>query len=199
MVVEGRSRFADRIGERITLENFSLYDDGQLPEALNTATVDAEGVPRQKTTLIEKGVLKSFLFDTYYARIFGEAESTANASRGGQGFNSTPQIGVSTLVVSKGPVSINTAISELSEGIYMQDYIMGLEHSDPISGDFSAVAPQSLYIKDGEVEGALEPVTIAGNYYKGLNDIRHLCSDEILTPFNIMLPSIVIDGFTVSG
>ena len=69
----------------------------------------------------------------------------------------------------------------------------------PISGDFSAVAPQSLYIKDGEIVGALNPVTIAGNFYKGLNDIRHLCSDEILTPFNIKLPSIVIDGFTASG
>ena len=199
MVVEGRSRFSDRIGEKIALDKFSLYDDGQLPEALNTAAIDAEGVPRQKTTLIEKGILKSFLFDTYYARIFSEAESTANASRGGQGFNSTPQIGVSTLVVPKGPKDVETAINELSEGIYMQDYVMGLNHSDPISGDFSAVAPQSLHIKNGEIIGALDPITIAGNFYKGLKDFNHLCNDQVLTPFNIKLPTFVIDGFTVSG
>jgi PmbA protein len=198
MVVEGRSRFADRIGEEITLKDFSLYDDGQLPEGLNTSAYDAEGLPKTKTTLVEKGVLKHFLFDTYYARIFG-TESTASASRGGQGYNSTPQIGISTLTIPEGSITIEDAISEISEGIYMQDYVMGLGHSDPISGDFSAVAPQSLYIKDGEIAGSLDPVTIGGNFYKGLNSIRHLCSDIMLTPWNIKIPSLVIDGFTVSG
>jgi PmbA protein len=198
MVVEGRSRFADRIGEEIALKEFSLYDDGQLPEGLSTSAFDAEGIPTQKTTLIENGILKNFLFDTYYARVFG-TESTANASRSGQGFTSTPQIGVTSLIISEGSANQETAISEISEGIFIQDYIMGLGHSDPISGDFSAVAPQSLYIKDGEIAGSLDPVTIAGNFYKGFNDILHLCNDAILTPWNIKTPTIVIDGFTVSG
>jgi len=197
-VVEGRSRFSDRIGEEISLSEFSLYDDGQLPEALNTSAIDAEGLPRQKTSLVEDGVLKHFLFDSYYARIFG-AESTANASRAGQGYTSTPNIGVSTLVVPEGSTDLEKAISEISEGIYMQDYVMGLGHSDAISGDFSAVAPQSFLIKNGEIAGALDPVTIGGNFYKGLNDIRTICTDATLTPWNIKIPTIVLDGFTVSG
>ncbi|PWI47646.1 hypothetical protein CEE45_10795 [Candidatus Heimdallarchaeota archaeon B3_Heim] len=198
MVVEGRSRFADRIGEDITLKEFSLYDDGQIPEGLGTSAFDAEGIPTQRTSLIENGVLKNFLFDSYYSRVFG-TESTANASRGGQGFTSTPQIGVTTLIVPEGSTDVDSAISEISEGIYMQDYVMGLGHSDPVSGDFSAVAPQSLYIKDGEIAGSLDPVTIGGNFYKGLNEIRHLCTDAILTPWNIKIPTMIIDGFTVSG
>ena len=197
-VVEGRSRFSDRIGEKISISDFTLYDDGQLPEALNTSAVDAEGLPRQRTSLVEDGVLKHFLFDTYYARIFG-TESTANANRAGQGFNSTPTVSVSTFVVPEGRAALETAISEISEGIYMQDYVMGLGHSDAISGDFSAVAPQSFLIKDGEIAGALDPVTIAGNFYKGFNDINSICTDTTLTPWNIKIPTIVIDGFTISG
>jgi PmbA protein len=198
MVVEGRSRFSDRIGEQISLKEFSVYDDGQHTEALNTSSVDAEGIPRQRTELVKDGFLKQFLFNDYYARIYG-SESTANASRGGQGFTSTPQTDVSTLIVPEGSKTVESAISEIDEGIFMQDYVMGLGHSDPISGDFSAVSPQSLYIKNGEIAGSLEPVTIAGNFYKGLNQIRHLCSDPMLTPWNIKIPTLVFDGFTVSG
>ncbi|MCK4848096.1 MAG: TldD/PmbA family protein, partial [Candidatus Heimdallarchaeota archaeon] len=197
-VVEGRSRFSDRIGEKISLSEFSLYDDGQLPEALNTSAIDAEGLPRQKTSLVENGILKHFLFDSYYARIFG-TKSTANASRAGQGYTSTPTIGVSTFIVSEGSTDLEKAISEISEGIYMQDYVQGLGHSDAISGDFSAVAPQSFLIKNGEIAGALDPVTIGGNFYKGLNDIRTICTDATLTPFNIKIPTMVLDGFTISG
>ena len=159
---------------------------------------DAEGLPRQRTSLVEDGILKHFLFDSYYARIFG-AESTANADRAGQGYTSTPTIGVSTFVIPEGPTNLEKAISEISEGIYMQDYVMGLGHSDAISGDFSAVAPQSFLIKDGEIAGALDAVTIAGNFYKGLNDIRNICDDAILTPWSIKIPTIVFDGFTISG
>ena len=198
MVVEGRSRFSDRIGEEISIKEFSLYDDGQYPEALNTTSVDAEGIPRKKTELVKNGVLKHFLFNDYYARIYG-TESTANASRGGQGFTSTPQIGESTLIVPGGIKTVESAISEIDEGIFMQDYVMGLGVSDPISGDFSAVSPQSLYIKNGEIAGSLEPVTIAGNFYKGLNQIQQVCSDSMLTPWNIKIPTVIFDGFTISG
>jgi PmbA protein len=198
MVVEGRSRFSDRIGEEFSLKEFSLYDDGQYPEALNTSSVDAEGIPRKKTELVKDGVLKHFLFNDYYAKIFG-SESTANASRGGQGYTSTPQIGESTLVVPEGTKTVDSAISEIDEGIFMQDYVMGLGHSDPISGDFSAVSPQSFYIKNGEIAESLEPVTIAGNFYAGLHNIRHLCADPMLTPWNIKIPTVIFDGFTVSG
>ncbi|MHA1542215.1 MAG: TldD/PmbA family protein [Candidatus Hodarchaeales archaeon] len=197
-VVEDRSRFSDRIGEKISLSEFSLYDDGHLPEALSTSSVDAEGLPRQRTSLVEDGILKQFLFDTYYARIFG-AESTANADRAGQGYTSTPTIGASTFIIPKGSTDLEKAISEMSEGLYMQDYVMGLGHSDAISGDFSAVAPQSFLIKDGEIAGSLDPVTIAGNFYKGLNNIRTICTDATLTPWSIKIPTLVLDGFTISG
>jgi PmbA protein len=101
--------------------------------------------------------------------------------------------------VAAGSTHLEKAISEISEGIYIQDYVQGLGHSDAISGDFSAVAPQSFLIKDGEIAGALDPVTIGGNFYKGLNEIRAICTDTTLTPYNIKIPTMVLDGFTISG
>ncbi|MFW9779378.1 MAG: TldD/PmbA family protein [Candidatus Heimdallarchaeota archaeon] len=198
-VVEGRSRFADRIGEEIARPNFGLVDDGQLPEGLNTSAFDAEGVPRQETVLVEKGTLRSFLFDSYYARIYG-TESTGNAKRSGQEpFSNTPNVGISTLNVPPGTSSVADAISDIDEGIYIQDYIMGLSHSDPISGDFSAVSPQSFLIKNGEIAGALEPVTVAGNFYTALLNFQTICKDATLTPWNIKIPTLIIEGLTVSG
>ncbi|MFW9853632.1 MAG: TldD/PmbA family protein [Candidatus Thorarchaeota archaeon] len=198
-VVEGRSRFADRIGEEIAHPNFGLVDNGQLPEGLNTSAFDAEGIPRQETVLVERGTLRSFLFDSYYARIHG-TESTGNATRSGQeSFSNTPNVGITTLDVPSGTSSTADAISNIDEGIYIQDYIMGLSHSDPISGDFSAVSPQSSLIKNGEIVGALEPITVAGNFYTALLNIQAICNDATLTPWNIKIPTMIIDGFTVSG
>lgn len=194
-VVEGRSRFADRIGEQVAQTDFTLIDDGQISDGLNTSAFDGEGVIRQKTSLVENGTLKHFLFDSYYARVFG-TNSTGNASRKGSG--STPTTGISTLVIKPGNNKPEQLIAEIDEGIMPVDYVMGLGHSDPISGDFSLVAPQSFYIKNGEIAGSLEPVTFAGNFYTALNHLE-ICNDPVLTPWNIKCPTVIFNNFSVSG
>ena len=69
-VVEGQSYFADKIGDDISIRNLEVVDNGQLPEGLSTSAIDDEGVPKQKTSIISNGVLKSFISDTYYSNIF---------------------------------------------------------------------------------------------------------------------------------
>jgi PmbA protein len=88
-VQRGQSPFKGKIGEKIASEDLTIYDDGLYPSGMRTWLFDGEGVPHQKTPLIQKGVLRNFLYDNYSAEKEGK-ESTGNASRAG--YLSTPSI-----------------------------------------------------------------------------------------------------------
>ena len=88
-VQRGQSPFKGKIGEKIVSDNLTIYDDGLYPGGMRTWRFDGEGVPHQKTLVIDKGILKNFLYDNYAAKKDGK-ESTGNASRAG--YLSTPSI-----------------------------------------------------------------------------------------------------------
>ncbi len=197
-VVEGRSSFADRIGDQVGVETLNIYDDGQILEDPNVQAIDGEGYPRSTTPIIEKGVLKTFIFDNYYAKTYG-AESTGNASRAGpQSYESLPTVSPTTISVTPGSKDLDSLITEIGNGILVTDFLMGMMHSNLISGDFSVVSPSSFVIENGEVKHPLEAVTIAGNLYSAFNQILSFGNDNELT-FMGKVPSIAFDGFTVSG
>ncbi|MHA1212555.1 MAG: TldD/PmbA family protein, partial [Candidatus Heimdallarchaeota archaeon] len=158
-VVEKNSYFMDKLGDKVGIDSLNITDDGQLPEGLSTSAIDAEGAPRQQTKIVENGVLRSFLYDSYYGKL-GKAKSTGNASRG-QDYESTPTIAPSTLVIQPGTKSLDDIIGEIDKGVYVTDFVMGMGHSNLISGDFSIVATAAYHIEKGEITHALNPITIA--------------------------------------
>jgi PmbA protein len=195
-VVEKNSYFMDKLGDKVGIPELTITDDGQLPEGLNTSEIDYEGVPRQSTNIIEKGVLRSFLYDSYYGRL-GKAKSTGNATRG-QDYESTPGISPTTIVIQPGSKSFDEIISGIDKGVYVMDSVMGMMHSNLISGDFSVVATSVYLIENGEITHPLNPLTIAGNLYKSYLGIRNIGSDSKLLPA-VKTPTIAFDGFTVNG
>jgi PmbA protein len=197
-VVEGRSAFADKIGEEVGVSHLTIYDDGQIPEDPFTHAIDGEGSPRGTTTIIDKGILKTFIFDQYYGKIFG-TESTGNANREGpQSYESLPSVAPVTISVDTGPKNLDSLVSEVEEGVLITDFLMGMLHANLISGDFSVVSTSSYKIENGEIKSALEPITIAGNLYKAFNQIISIGSEDKLTVMG-KVPSISFEGFTVSG
>ena len=197
-VVEGRSSFADRIGDQVGVNNLNIFDDGQILEDPNVQAIDGEGYPRTTTPIIEKGVLKTFIFDNYYAKSYG-TESTGNANRGGpQSYEALPTVAPTTISVAPGSKTLDELIAEVGNGILVTDFLMGMMHSNLISGDFSVVSPSSFVIENGEVNHPVEAVTIAGNLYSAFNQIVAFGNDNKLT-FLGKVPSIAFDGFTVSG
>ncbi len=195
-VVEKNSYFMDKLGDKVGVKELTLTDDGQLPEGLNTSEIDYEGIPRQTTNVIEKGVLRSFLYDSYYGQL-GKVQSTGNAARG-QDYESTPGISPTTIVVKPGTKSFDEIISGIDKGVYVMDSVMGMIHSNLISGDFSVVATSAYLIENGEIKNPLNPLTIAGNLYKSYLGIRDIGSDSKLLPA-VKTPTIAFDGFTVNG
>src|SRR4030065_171587 len=146
-VQRGQSAFKDRIGTQVASEKVTIYDDGLFPAGLRTAAFDGEGTPQQKTLLVEKGILRNFLYDNYAAKKEGR-ESTGNASRAG--YLSTPSIETTNFHILPGGTAAEELLGEVDDGLLIY-YLQGAHSSNPVSGEFSVVATPAWKIKKGEI------------------------------------------------
>lgn len=162
-VLEGKSRLADKLGERVAAEAVSLIDDPTLPTGLMSRPFDSEGTPAKPVTLIERGVLKSFLHNAYTAKLLGQA-NTGHASRSYKG---TLDVGASNLYLEPG-----TGVT-LEHGVIVTD-LMGVHAgANPISGDVSLQA-FGLWVEGGEVAYPVDDFAISGNLLEMLARISAL-------------------------
>lgn len=197
-VQEGKSYFKEKIGEKVASNIVTIVDDGQLPEGLLTQKIDAEGVPMRTTTLIEEGVLKTHLYDSYSA-LRENRESSGNARREEpEPFLKTPTVSTTNLVVKPGRKNLDKLIAEVDKGVLITDYVMGTGHANTITGEFSVVAPNAFLVEKGEIVNPLEPITIAGNFFHALKKVQEIGCDTRLLPIG-KIPSIIIGDLTVSG
>ena len=173
-VQRNQSAFKDKLGQKVASDIVTVYDDGLLQGGLRTGKIDGEGVPQQKTPLIEKGILKSFIYDNYTARKENR-ESTGNASRAG--YLSTPNVDASNFHIMPGSICKDDLLSEVKDGLLVS-YLQGAHSSNPASGEFSVVATPAWKIKNGEIKHATKGVMIAGNMFQVLKDISAVANNE---------------------
>ncbi len=204
-VVEGRSPIADKVGEEIANSKLTIIDDGQSPSGINTDAIDAEGHPQQRNTLINRGKLNQFLFDTYYAQIQG-SESTGSCSRHGHPFSSTlpyetsPSITPKNVEVEPGSKNLDDLIAAIDgQGILIVDVPIGIFHSNVSTGEFSAVAQSVFLVESGEKKWPLQPVSVSGNFYEGFKQLLDIGEDKKTTVFAVETPPLVLDGFSIVG
>ena len=193
-VQRNQSPFKDKIGEKVASENLTIYDDGLFPGGLHTWTFDGEGVPHQKTAVIEKGVLKSFLYDNYTARKVGK-ESTGNASRAG--YLSTPSIDTTNFHVTPGNKTSDEMLREVDDGLLVY-YLQGAHSSNPVSGEFSVVATPAWKIKKGEIVHCSRGVMLAGNIFEVLKNVSLVGSNERQMS-QLISPWIQVENVRVIG
>lgn len=163
-----------------------------MPSGVNSRRMDGEGVPSQSTTIVEKGVLKNFLYDSYTAGK-DHVESTGNAIRC---FDNLPAPGASNFILKegRGSASKEEIIGEVREGLFITD-VIGAHTASRASGDFSVVAQNAFGIK----EGHLFPVTkvmIAGNMQELLKRIEMVGTDTRQI-YNVVSPSIRVSEMQV--
>jgi PmbA protein len=173
-VQRDQSPFKGKIGEKVASENLTIYDDGLFAGGLRTWTFDGEGVPHQKTTIIENGILRSFLYDNYSAKREGK-KSTGNASRAG--YLSTPGIDTTNFHIMPGSKTSDEMISELDDGLIVY-YLQGAHSSNPVSGEFSVVATPAWKIKNGKITHCSRGVMLAGNIFELLKNISVVGGNE---------------------
>ncbi|MGH9523957.1 MAG: TldD/PmbA family protein, partial [Terriglobales bacterium] len=190
-VYRGASFLAGKLGEKIAGENVNVIDDGTVIGGFGSSPFDGEGIPTRRTTVIDNGVLKSYLLNTYTARKLG-LRTTGNASRGLAG---NPGIGVGNLFLSAGTKSPTDIIGAVKEGLYVTEFLgFGV---NMVTGDFSRGA-SGLWISGGELTYPVEEVTVAGNLRDMLNNISEIGSDLEFRG-SVAAPTLRIDGLTVAG
>ncbi|HET7574458.1 MAG TPA: metallopeptidase TldD-related protein, partial [Solirubrobacterales bacterium] len=196
-VQRGRSPFAERVGDRVAADAFALHDDGLDPGGFASSPFDGEGVPRRRTALIEDGVLRTYLYDTYTA-CRGDAASTGNASR--SGYRSQPSVSASNLVVAPGTLAFEELLGEAGDGVFVND-VAGLHSGvNPVSGVFS-VGASGQAIAGGELAEPLREFTIAGELVSMLGSVLAVGASSRWVPFggSVSTPPLLIGEMTVAG
>lgn len=190
-IYKGASFLVDRLGEEIAAPGVTIVDDGTIPAGLGSKPFDGEGLPARRTVVVENGVLKSYLLDTYSARKLS-LRSTGNATRGPA---DAPTVSPTNFFLEAGAVSPEEIIREIQEGLYVTELIgFGV---NLVNGDYSRGAA-GLWISGGELAFPVEEVTIAGNLKEMFKSIGRIGSDLVLRG-RIAAPTIRIDGMTVAG
>lgn len=189
-----QSPFQGKINEKVASENVTIHDDGLLPGGLRTWTFDGEGTPHQKTTLIEKGILRNFLYDNYAAKKDGK-KSTGNASRAG--YLSTPSIEATNFQISPGNKTPDQLINEVDNGLIIY-YLQGAHSSNPVSGEFSVVATPAWKISKGKIKHATRGVMLAGNIFEVLKNVTATANNQRQMG-QLVAPWILVENVRVIG
>jgi PmbA protein len=190
-VYRGASFLAGKLGQKIAGHNLTVIDDGTMVGGFGTSPFDGEGIPTRRTVVVENGVLKSYLLNTYTAKKLG-LETTANAARGLAG---TPGIGPGNYFLQAGTKTPAQIIGDIKDGLYVTEFLgMGV---NLVTGDYSRGA-SGLWIVNGELAYPVEEITVAGNLKDIFNNISEIGSDLEFRG-SVASPTIRIDGLTVGG
>jgi len=204
---KGTSAFAGMLGERVASKGVTVVDDGTLPGKRGSLTIDDEGTPTSRTTLIEDGILTGFMQDRMNARLLG-VPATGNGRR--ESFAHTPMPRMTNTFMLGGEADPAQMLAELKDGIYATNF--GGGQVDITSGKFVFQCTEAYRVRDGKVEEPLKGVTLIGDGPTVLTQIRHIGNDMELdpgigvcgkagqgVPVGVGQPSLYVENLTVGG
>src|SRR5271154_1693693 len=194
-IYRNASFFSCMLGERVAGENITVIDDGTLVfdgiGGFGTRPFDGEGLPPRRTVLVERGILKNYVLNTYTARKL-HMQSTGNASRGLAG---NPGIGAGNFFLEPGTLTPEQIIADVKTGLYVTE-TMG-HGVNLVTGDYSHGA-SGLWIENGEIAYPVEEITIAGNLKEMYKNIVAIGNDLVFHGASAA-PTLRIEGMTIAG
>jgi len=193
-VVKGRSPFANRVGEQISADVLTMYDDPTDAASLAAAAYDGEGLACRRVPLIAAGVLDGFLHDTRSAKGLGTT-STGSAQRSVRG---GPSPGHRSLHVDPDRGGLDEFVAGIDDGLLVAS-IQGLHSGvNAVSGDFS-VGVEGVRIRNGALAEPIREGTLAGAIPRLLLDISAVGADLERQPGGALVPSLMVEGMTLGG
>ncbi len=188
---KGASFLVGQLGRKLAPDFVTIYDDGRMVGGLGSRPIDGEGLPTRKTTVVERGVLTSYLLDTYSGRKLGLA-STGNALRR---VGESPSVGPTNFYLAPGTRSPEEIIASVREGLYVTELIgFGV---NMVTGDYSRGAC-GFWIENGELAYPVEEITIAGNLKQMFATIEMIGNDLVFRG-RVASPTIKIAEMTIAG
>jgi TldD protein len=204
---KGTSAFAGMLGERVASPGVTVVDDGSIAGRRGSLTIDDEGTPTSRTTLIEDGILVGFMQDRQNARLMG-VEATGNGRRESFAHSIMPRM-TNTFMLG-GERDPKEMLAELDDGIYATNF--GGGQVDITSGKFVFQCTEAYRVRKGKVGEPLKGVTLIGDGPTVLTQIRHIGNDMELdpgigvcgkagqgVPVGVGQPSLYVENLTVGG
>ena len=192
-VQKKRSLFIGKLDKEVVSPMITVLDDGLLEGGLGTAPSDDETMPMKKKTVISRGRLTMFLYNTYTANK-DKTVSTGNGMRGG--FKGLPGVGLTNLYIEPGNSTLPELVAAAGKGLYITE-VMGMHTANPISGDFS-VGATGFRIEKGKKAYPVREITIAGNILDLMKNIAVVGSD-IRFSGRIGSPSLLVRELSIGG
>jgi len=204
---KGSSAFAGLLGSRIASPGVTVLDDGTIPDRRGSITIDDEGTPSQKTTLIEDGILVGYMQDRQNARLMG-VEPTGNGRR--QSFAHAPMPRMTNTYMLGGDAAPEDLVRDMKDGIWAVGF--GGGQVDITNGKFVFSCTEAYRVKDGKIGAPVKGATLIGDGATALQKIRGLGNDMALdpgmgncgkqgqwVPVGVGQPSVLMGGLTVGG
>ncbi|WP_417817529.1 metalloprotease TldD [Tritonibacter scottomollicae] len=204
---KGSSAFAGLLGSRIASPGVTVLDDGTIPDRRGSITIDDEGTPSQKTTLIEDGILVGYMQDRQNARLMG-VEPTGNGRR--QSFAHAPMPRMTNTYMLGGDAAPEDLVKDMKDGIWAVGF--GGGQVDITNGKFVFSCTEAYRVKDGKIGAPVKGATLIGDGATALQKIRGLGNDMALdpgmgncgkqgqwVPVGVGQPSVLMGGLTVGG
>ncbi|SDY76628.1 TldD protein [Jannaschia faecimaris] len=202
-----QSAFAGLMGQRIAAPGVTVLDDGTIPDRRGSITVDDEGTPSAKNTLIEDGILVGYMQDRQNARLMGVA-ATGNGRR--ESYAHTPMPRMTNTYMLGGDVAPGDIVSDVKDGVYAVGF--GGGQVDITNGKFVFSCTEAYRVKNGVVGDPVKGATLIGDGATALTNIRAIGDDMALdpgmgncgkagqwVPVGVGQPTLLIGGLTVGG
>jgi TldD protein len=199
--------YTDQVNQRIASEHVTIVDDGTNPHLRGSVNVDDEGNPGQRTVLVEKGVLRTFMHDEITAKHFG-LPPTGNGRR--QSFRHLPIPRMRNTYMLAGPHAPEEILRSVKRGIYAENFTNGEVNIG--AGDYTFYVKNGWLIEDGKLSYPIKDVNIIGNGPESLRRVTMVGNDPRLdeggwtcgkrgqgVPVGLGLPTVLVSAITVGG
>jgi PmbA protein len=170
-VLQGASPIGQKLGKQVFDSKLSLWDDPTIAYCPHSRPCDDEGIPSQRTSLIEQGKAANFLYDLQTAAL-ANTRSTGNGSRGG----GLPAPAPSTFIIAPGETTFDEMVSDVKEGLVIEQ-LMGAEQGNILGGDFSGNVLLGYKVESGKIVGRVKDTMVSGNIYQILKEVTTIGSE----------------------
>jgi len=203
---KGQSIFSDKMGKKVCDESITIVDDGTIKKNRGSINFDDEGVPGQRTCMVENGVLTSYLHDRISARFYG-VSPTGNGRRESFRYNPIPRMRATYM--ESGNAQKDGIIASVKKGIYVDEFSNGQVQIG--EGDFTFFVKSGYLIEDGHLTQPVKDINIIGNGPKALADIVAVGNDLTIDdgawtcgkgqscPVSCGIPTVLVKNLTVGG
>ncbi len=204
---KGTSAFSGRIGEQVAAPGVTVVDDGTIADRRGSLSIDDEGTPTSRTTLIEDGKLVGYMQDRLNARLMGD-EPTGNGRR--ESYAHAPMPRMTNTFMLGGKEEPEALVSRVKDGLYAKSF--GGGQVDITSGKFVFSCTEAYRIRDGKLAEPVKGATLIGDGPSVLTRVSGIANDMALdegigtcgkggqsVPAGVGQPTLLVDGLTVGG